>query len=119
MIFCSQVRKAVKSTEAYENFLRCLTLYNQEVINRQELSMLAGNFLNKSPELYRWFKDFIGIKEGPQSAGANSSNLDHAIPQQNLPNRERMAGDSAMEIGKIQKPSQKIDRVPNFVPFCF
>lgn len=40
-----QVRKALRSTEAYENFLRCLVIFNQEVISRAELVQLVSPFL--------------------------------------------------------------------------
>lgn len=40
-----QVRKALKNAELYNNFLRCLVLFNQEVVSRAELVQLAANFL--------------------------------------------------------------------------
>lgn len=40
-----QVRKALRSAEAYENFLRCLVIFNQEVISRAELVQLVSPFL--------------------------------------------------------------------------
>uniref|UniRef100_A0A8C6X640 SIN3 transcription regulator family member A n=1 Tax=Naja naja TaxID=35670 RepID=A0A8C6X640_NAJNA len=58
-----QVRKALRSTEAYENFLRCLVIFNQEVISRAELVQLVSPFLGKFPELFTWFKNFLGYKE--------------------------------------------------------
>ena len=32
--FFDKMRKALKNNEVYQNFLRCLSLYNQEIINR-------------------------------------------------------------------------------------
>ncbi|KAL7980354.1 hypothetical protein Chor_014683 [Crotalus horridus] len=58
-----KVRKALRSTEAYENFLRCLVIFNQEVISRAELVQLVSPFLGKFPELFTWFKNFLGYKE--------------------------------------------------------
>lgn len=43
--FSPQVRKALRSTEAYDNFLRCLVIFNQEVISRAELVQLVLPFL--------------------------------------------------------------------------
>lgn len=40
-----QVRKALRSAEAYENFLRCLVIFNQKVISRAELVQLVLPFL--------------------------------------------------------------------------
>lgn len=44
-MLCSQVRKALRSSEAYDNFLRCLVIFNQEVISRAELVQLVLPFL--------------------------------------------------------------------------
>ncbi|XP_078730640.1 paired amphipathic helix protein Sin3a isoform X2 [Lampetra fluviatilis] len=61
--FFDKVRKALKSHEVYENFLRCLVLFNQEVVSRSELVQLVFPFLGKFPELFSWFKTFVGYKE--------------------------------------------------------
>ena len=45
--FFDKVRKALKSSEVYDNFLRCLVLFNQEIVSRVELVQLATPFLNK------------------------------------------------------------------------
>uniref|UniRef100_A0A8D0CJW6 Paired amphipathic helix protein Sin3a n=1 Tax=Scleropages formosus TaxID=113540 RepID=A0A8D0CJW6_SCLFO len=58
-----QVRKALRSSEAYENFLRCLVIFNEEVISRAELVQLVLPFLGKFPELFTWFKNFLGYRE--------------------------------------------------------
>ncbi|XP_041074376.1 paired amphipathic helix protein Sin3a-like isoform X2 [Polyodon spathula] len=62
-LFFEKVRKALRSAEAYENFLRCLVIFNQEVISRAELVQLVSPFLGKFPELFTWFKNFLGYKE--------------------------------------------------------
>ncbi|XP_069480652.1 paired amphipathic helix protein Sin3a isoform X1 [Ambystoma mexicanum] len=62
-LFFDKVRKALHSAEAYENFLRCLVIFNQEVISRGELVQLVSAFLGKFPELFTWFKTFLGYKE--------------------------------------------------------
>ncbi|XP_038622994.1 paired amphipathic helix protein Sin3a isoform X2 [Tachyglossus aculeatus] len=62
-LFFEKVRKALRSSEAYENFLRCLVIFNQEVISRAELVQLVSPFLGKFPELFTWFKNFLGYKE--------------------------------------------------------
>ena len=43
--FFDKVRKALRNPEVYENFLRCLVLFNQEVISRTELVQLIQPFL--------------------------------------------------------------------------
>ncbi|XP_046897367.1 paired amphipathic helix protein Sin3a-like isoform X2 [Hypomesus transpacificus] len=62
-LFFEKVRKALRSSEAYDNFLRCLLIFNQEVISRAELVQLVIPFLGKFPELFTWFKNFLGYRE--------------------------------------------------------
>lgn len=89
--FFDKVRKALRSQEAYENFLRCIVVYNNEVISRSELVHLVTPFLGKYNELFKWFKDFIGHKE---SGGAIDGINTKTVTQE----RERIGGDLAMEI---------------------
>lgn len=67
--FFDKVRKALRSPEVYDNFLRCLTLFNQEIVSKTELLGLVSPFLMKFPDLLRWFTDFLGPPVGGQSAG--------------------------------------------------
>ncbi|KAM9375855.1 LOW QUALITY PROTEIN: SIN3 transcription regulator family member Aa [Pholidichthys leucotaenia] len=62
-LFFEKVRKALRSQEAYDSFLRCLVIFNQEVISRAELVQLVVPFLGKFPELFNWFKNFLGYRE--------------------------------------------------------
>ncbi|XP_063699111.1 paired amphipathic helix protein Sin3a isoform X2 [Culicoides brevitarsis] len=65
--FFDKVRSSLRTPEVYENFLRCLTLFNQEIISKSELLTLCTPFLNKFPELLKWFQDFLGpstVSEG-------------------------------------------------------
>lgn len=80
-----QVRKAVRSQDVYNNFLRCLTLFNQEVISKTELVQLATPFLGKFPELMRWFREFLGQGE-IEPISYNSNRI------------ERPQGDHALEL---------------------
>ncbi|XP_056585636.1 paired amphipathic helix protein Sin3b isoform X2 [Triplophysa dalaica] len=61
--FFDKVRRLLKSQEVYENFLRCIALFNQEVVSGAELMQLVTPFLGKFPELYTQFKSFLGDKE--------------------------------------------------------
>ncbi len=83
----------------YDNFLRCLVMFNQEVISRQELVQLSSSFLQKHPELFKWFKEFVGFKEGQIGTGMDGHQAGPSLGPQAMA-RERMSGDSAMEIGK-------------------
>ncbi|KAG0410274.1 hypothetical protein HPB47_012608, partial [Ixodes persulcatus] len=89
MLCSSEVRRALRGQEVYENFLRCLILYNQEIVSRSELVHLVTPFLGKFPELFKWFKDFIGYKD----LGGQVEPIPNKVVQQ-----ERISGDPSMEI---------------------
>ncbi|XP_061671234.1 paired amphipathic helix protein Sin3a-like isoform X2 [Syngnathoides biaculeatus] len=87
-MFFDKVKKALRSSESYESFLRCLHIFNQEVISRAELVQLVIPFLGKFPELFTWFKNFLGYRE---SRHGESSHVE------SLP-KERATEGIAMEI---------------------
>ncbi|KAK7790679.1 hypothetical protein R5R35_008201 [Gryllus longicercus] len=107
--FFDKTRKALKNQEVYENFLRCLVLFNHEIVSRTELVQLVTPFLGKFPELFRWFKDFLNYSDSimPSTAGhgpAGTSGLSghhhggaEPIPN-NVARQDRPTGDLAMEI---------------------
>ncbi|XP_064551737.1 uncharacterized protein Sin3A isoform X2 [Drosophila montana] len=68
--FFDKVRKALRSPEVYDNFLRCLTLFNQEIVSKTELLGLVSPFLMKFPDLLRWFTDFLGPPMSGQVGGS-------------------------------------------------
>ena len=63
LAFFDKVRRvACRSRDVYENFLRCLVMYNQEIISKMELLQITTPFLSRHPDLLKWFKDFLGLK---------------------------------------------------------
>ncbi|XP_070776534.1 paired amphipathic helix protein Sin3a-like [Enoplosus armatus] len=74
-MFFEKVRKALRSSEAYDNFLRCLHIFNQEVISRAELVQLVIPFLGKFPELFTWFKNFLGYRESSHGESSHAESL--------------------------------------------
>jgi len=122
--FFDKVRKALRSQEVYNNFLRCLVLFNQEVISRGELVQITTPFLGRHPELFKWFKDFVGYSEGAFNSSATpdgSGPSTEVGPHQGVSGvsggrtveedrvriesergaRERISAECAMEIGKV------------------
>ncbi len=57
--FFEKIKKALRTQQVYENFLKCLALFNQEIVSRSELIQLVEPFLGKFANLYRWFKDYV------------------------------------------------------------
>ncbi|RWS25812.1 Paired amphipathic helix protein Sin3a-like protein, partial [Leptotrombidium deliense] len=104
--FFDKVRKALRVQEVYDNFLRCLLLYNHEVVSRSELILLVTPFLGKFPELLKWFKEFLGCREGgsgtPNSysnAPSNLLNNMEGLPQRVVGIRERERDRMNSEVG--------------------
>jgi hypothetical protein len=103
-----QVRRALRNQDVYDNFLRCLVLFNQEVISRGELIQLTTPFLNRHPELFKWFKDFVGYRDTSCFSSAAADLEDSGGQEEDRAGRnesergarDRITGDSAMEIGK-------------------
>jgi paired amphipathic helix protein Sin3a len=60
--FFDHLKKALRTQQVYENFLKCLVLFNQDIIDRHELIQLVEPFLGKFANLYRWFKDYVENK---------------------------------------------------------
>uniref|UniRef100_A0A674NG94 Paired amphipathic helix protein Sin3a n=1 Tax=Takifugu rubripes TaxID=31033 RepID=A0A674NG94_TAKRU len=73
--FGQKVRKALRSSEAYDNFLRCLHIFSQELISRAELVQLVIPFLGKFPELFSWFKNFLGYWESSHGESSHAESL--------------------------------------------
>ncbi|KAB7507231.1 Paired amphipathic helix protein Sin3a [Armadillidium nasatum] len=71
--FFDRVRKALRHEEIYCNFLRCIILFNEEILSRAEL-----------------VQDFIGYREG---AAPPTDIIPASVAKQ-----ERISGDLAMEI---------------------
>lgn len=97
------MRKALKSTEVYENFLRCLILYNHEIVSRAELVVLVNNFIGRFPDLMKWFKEFLGFRDGSASINQPLSidgydNMSTQPAQNRQRERDRISSEAGMEI---------------------
>ena len=60
--FFEKIKKALRTQQVYENFLKCLALFNQDIVTRAELIQLVEPFLGKFANLFRWFKDYVENK---------------------------------------------------------
>ena len=47
LLMCAQIHKC-HNPEVYDNFLRCLVLFNEEIVSRQDLVQLITPFLGYS-----------------------------------------------------------------------
>jgi paired amphipathic helix protein Sin3a len=65
--FFDKVRESLRTSDVYDNFLRCLTLYNQEIVSKSELMTLITPFLSKEPELLKRFQEFLKFSSTPEA----------------------------------------------------
>lgn len=133
--FFDKLREALRSTEVYENFLRCLTLYNQEIVSKSELLTIITPFLSKFPELHHWFTEFLGPTTNPsdgvainsmqrneRNSGISSSGnynvtgfVDHSGPEVDLSSCKRLG---ASYCALPQQTSREQKKCSGRTPLC-
>lgn len=65
--FFDKVKKAIGNKQSYNDFLKILNLYSQEIIDKRTLVERVNGFIGDShPDLFNWFKSFVGYEEKPQ-----------------------------------------------------
>ncbi|XP_048480460.1 paired amphipathic helix protein Sin3a isoform X5 [Plutella xylostella] len=72
--YFDRVRKALRSQHVYDNFLRCLLLYTNEIISASELVSVTAPFLCRHGELRRWLQDFVRAEPPAEAAPYNNYN---------------------------------------------
>lgn len=76
-------------------------LYNHEIVSRTELLGLATNFIGRFPDLMKWFKEFLGLRDGPgnnQSYSIDGVDIASQPAQNRQRERERLSTEPGMEI---------------------
>lgn len=58
--FFDRVRKHLSNKQTYNEFLKIINLYNQEMVDKNLLVHKAFSFLSNNNELMTWFRDYIG-----------------------------------------------------------
>ena len=111
--FFDQVRKNIKCKQSYNNFLRCITLYNEEIISRSELLILALPFLQKHPNLSKWFEDFIN---GTSVANSSSGPPHEVVMGGSMSSKqERMAErETELDLGSSKRIGASYCSVPPY-----
>ncbi|KAK1606413.1 hypothetical protein QYE76_030086 [Lolium multiflorum] len=56
--FCEKVKEKLQP-EAYQEFLKCLHIYSQDIITRSELKILVNDILQRCPDLMNGFSEFL------------------------------------------------------------
>ncbi|KAJ3380210.1 Transcriptional regulatory protein sin3 [Lobulomyces angularis] len=61
--FFDKVKKAINYKQTYNEFLKVLNLFSQEIIDSKTLIERVFPYLEKSPDLFDWFKKFVKYEE--------------------------------------------------------
>ena len=64
--FFDKVRKLISNKQVYQEFLKVLNLYSQDIIDRKTLVERVHLFIGKSHDLFSWFKKFVDYEEKQQ-----------------------------------------------------
>ena len=57
--FFDKVKARLRSRDTYQEFLKCLNIFSQEIISRVELQSLVGDILGKHADLMEGFNEFL------------------------------------------------------------
>mmetsp|Transcript_24647 Transcript_24647/g.84291 ORF Transcript_24647/g.84291 Transcript_24647/m.84291 type:complete len:426 (+) Transcript_24647:232-1509(+) len=57
--FFDKVKQRLRNRDAYQEFLKCLNVFNQEIITKMELQGLVYDILGRHPDLLSGFNDFL------------------------------------------------------------
>ncbi|KAJ1726510.1 hypothetical protein LPJ61_005136 [Coemansia biformis] len=66
LAFFERVKRFIGQPNAYNEFLKLLNLYNQQVIDPKTLVERAESFIGDDHELFGWFKQFVGFDDQQQ-----------------------------------------------------
>ncbi|WCJ20882.1 Paired amphipathic helix protein Sin3-like 2 [Euphorbia peplus] len=59
LLFCEKVKEKLGSSDDYQAFLKCLNIYSNGIIKKNDLQNLVADLLGKYPDLMEEFNDFF------------------------------------------------------------
>jgi paired amphipathic helix protein Sin3a len=62
--FFEKVKRTINYKPTYTEFLKVLNLYSQDIISCRTLVERVAPFLERTPDLFAWFKRFVKWEEG-------------------------------------------------------
>ncbi|KAF3916821.1 hypothetical protein ABW20_dc0109105 [Dactylellina cionopaga] len=72
MAFFDRVRKYIGNKQTYNEFLKILNLFSQDLMDKSLLISTLESFLGSNPELFNWIKRFLGVSEKTEDAVQNT-----------------------------------------------
>ncbi|KAJ2807057.1 hypothetical protein H4R20_001441 [Coemansia guatemalensis] len=79
LAFFERVKRFIGQPNAYNEFLKLLNLYNQQVLDPRTLVERAESFIGDDSELFGWFKQFVGFDEQQTELEDNRSGDEDVI----------------------------------------
>jgi hypothetical protein len=80
--------KSKISAKRWQDFVKCLNLFNQEIIGRVECCILVKDLLGRSHDLFAKFREFLGVSENLgtlQSANTFSGSYSSCLQLKSFP----------------------------------
>ncbi|XP_077299211.1 SIN3 transcription regulator family member A [Arctopsyche grandis] len=105
--FFDRVRKALKSQEVYDNFLRCLLLFTNEIVSKSELLAVTAPFFSRNPELQRWLQEFLGLTAGAAGGSPPTANNASSPPPVAAPVHTFLGNGSFLRDQILSHPSNQ------------
>lgn len=63
LAFFDKAKKVISNKNVMNEFLKLCNLFSQDLIDRPTLLYRASTFLSSSPDLFKWFQDWLGVDE--------------------------------------------------------
>lgn len=63
--FFDKVKKAIGNKQVYNEFLKMINLYSQDIIDKETLVERVEGFIGPFKDLFDWFKHFVGYEGKP------------------------------------------------------
>eukprot|EP00798_Chlamydomonas_sp_ICE-L_P000490 gene490-1896_t len=80
--FFDRIKQRLRNKDAYTDVLKCLNLYSQEIVSRQELMYLVSDIIGKFPDLVNGFLEFVGKVEMMDSELLGGAKLNNQMVMQ-------------------------------------
>ncbi|KAK3272628.1 hypothetical protein CYMTET_19089 [Cymbomonas tetramitiformis] len=104
--FFEKVKTRLRNREAYQDLMKCLNIFNQEIISKSELQGLAYDIIGRFPDLMQGFNEFllrceamdIDLGDSLRGRDAKISQRDLAKVKQVISARERFMSKPISEL---------------------
>ncbi|CAI0379576.1 unnamed protein product [Linum tenue] len=119
LAFCEKVKEKLRNPDAYQEFLRCLHLYTEEIITPPELQSLVADLIGRYPDLMDGFNDFLSRcekNEGLLAGVVRKSNFPRPLKAEDR-DRDRVLerDDGTKERDREMRERDRLDKNAAFI----